>query len=153
MYACLPVFILRYALTMYTGSGWDYYRAHAINPDQNLYYTVMNRTRDFGPSGGGGISEARIWQRQIYSGIVRQPMHSSGNLLTESKVNLSQLLPHDIGMGAAYEAYRMWKHHRPTLFDPLLSSGAIGSLERVREGLVGLAIAEGARFPSSPLAT
>ena len=46
-------------------------------------------------------------------------------------------------MAAAYEAYRMWKHHRPILFDPLLSTGGSAGIERVREGLVGLAIAEG----------
>lgn len=53
------------------GSGWDFYRAHAVNPDQNLYYTVMNRTREFGPNGGAGPSEARLWQRRVYSGLVR----------------------------------------------------------------------------------
>lgn len=53
------------------GSGWDYYRAQAMNPDQNLYYTVMNRTRDFGPGGGAGMREARHWQRRVYSGLVR----------------------------------------------------------------------------------
>ncbi|EKM54450.1 uncharacterized protein PHACADRAFT_258301 [Phanerochaete carnosa HHB-10118-sp] len=111
-------------------SGWDYYRAYAINPDQNLYYTVMNRTRDFGSTGGAGTNEARLWQRRIYSGLV----------------DFSQLLPHDIGMAAAYEAYRMWKYHRRVLFDPLLSSGATGAIERAREGLVGLAIAEASRL-------
>ncbi|GJE92308.1 hypothetical protein PsYK624_084620 [Phanerochaete sordida] len=112
-------------------SGWDYYRAHAINPDQNLYYTVMNRTRDLGPTGGGDLEQARVWQRRVYSGLV----------------DLGQLLPQDIGMAAAYEAYRMWKHHRPVLFDPLLSGGGpTGGMERVREGLVGLAIAEASRL-------
>lgn len=113
-----------------TWSGWDYYRAHAVNPDQNLYYTVMNRTRDLGPQGGADVNEARLWQRRVYSGLV----------------DLSQLLPQDIGMAAAYEAYRMWKHQRSVLFDPLLSSGGAGAIERVREGLVGLAIAEASRL-------
>ncbi|KAI0697262.1 hypothetical protein BC835DRAFT_1413785 [Cytidiella melzeri] len=105
-----------------TWTGFDYYRAHAPNPDHNLYYTVMNRTRDFGPSGGVGTYEARIWQRRVYSGMV----------------NLTQLLPADIGIAAGYEAYRYWKHHNRLLFEPLA-----GMIDREREGLVGLAIAEG----------
>ena len=56
-----------------SGSGWDYYNAYAANPDQNLYYTVMNRTRDFGPNGGGDMREARQWQRRVYGGIVSHP--------------------------------------------------------------------------------
>ena len=77
-------------------------------------------------------------------------MPYSGDVLIESKVDLSQLLPQDIGMAAAYEAYRMWKHHRGVLFDPLLSGGTVGAIERVREGLVGLAIGEGSYFLSPP---
>lgn len=44
----------------------------------------------------------------------------------------------DIGSAAAYEAYRMWRHHHGTLFGPLG-----GERERERECLVGLATAEG----------
>jgi hypothetical protein len=57
------------------------------------------------------------------------------------QVNLSQLLPADIGVAAAYEAYRYWKHHNRILFEPLG-----GEIEREKEGLVGLAIAEGICF-------
>ena len=53
-------------------------------------------------------------------------------------MNLTQLLPADIGFAAAYEAYRYWKHHNRMLFEPLA-----GVIEREREALVGLAIAEG----------
>ena len=49
------------------------------------------------------------------------------------------MLPAEIGAAAAYEAYRLWKHHRGVLFDPLG-----GVMEREREGLIGLAVAEGA---------
>ena len=59
------------------------------------------------------------------------------------QVDLVQCLPQDIGMAAAYEAYRMWKYNRSALFDPLQSVGGSGATERVREALVGLAIAEG----------
>ena len=50
---------------------------------------------------------------------------------------LAQVLPTDIGAAAAYEAYRTWKHNS-FLYEPL-------SADRVqqREGLIGMAIAEG----------
>lgn len=51
---------------------------------------------------------------------------------------LVQALPADIGAASAYEAYRMWKHNT-FLYEPL-------SADRVaqREGLIGMAIGEGA---------
>ena len=57
---------------------------------------------------------------------------------------LAQVLPTDIGAAAAYEAYRTWKHNS-FLHEPL-------SADRVqqREGLVGMAIAEGASPVPSP---
>lgn len=135
------------------GSGWDYYRAYAVNPDQNLYYTVMNRTREFGPNGGGDINDAKHWQRRVYSGIVC--LFSGEHVLrlsdSATQVNLTTLLPQDLGMAAAYEAYRMWKYHRAPLFDPLTSTGMGGSMERVREALVGLAIGEGMSTLPIPL--
>ena len=57
-----------------------------------------------------------------------------------------QCLPQDLGVAAAYEAYRMWKYHRADLFDPLYSTGGSNAVERVREGLVGLALGEGTRI-------
>lgn len=106
----------------------------------------MNRTRDFGPNGGSDMSEAKHWQRRIYSGLVCIILGSISSFPSNlfPQVNLATLLPQDIGKGAAYEAYRMWKYYRAPLFDPLASSGMSGSLERVREALVGLAIGEGA---------
>lgn len=49
---------------------------------------------------------------------------------------LSQLLPIDIGAAAAYEAYRTFKHN-PFLYEPLGANSL-----RMREGLVGMAVAE-----------
>ena len=51
-----------------------------------------------------------------------------------------QALPADIGAASAYEAYRMWKRNT-FLYEPL-------SADRMaqREGLIGMAIGEGA-FP------
>lgn len=106
-------------------SGWDYYRAHAYNPDYNLYSDIVNRVRASGYTGGFSVSEAKAWQRRVYSGII----------------NLAEMLPGEIGAAAAYEAYRMWKHHREVLFDPLG-----GSMERERDALIGLAIGEASRL-------
>lgn len=54
------------------------------------------------------------------------------------QVSLTQILPADIGVAAAYEAYRYWKHHNRILFAPLG-----GVVDREKEALVGIALAEG----------
>ncbi|KAI0668938.1 hypothetical protein C8Q78DRAFT_1080813 [Trametes maxima] len=103
--------------------GMDYYNAHALNPDPTLYTSVMSRMGQVGAL-NLGRREARYWHRRVYSGM--SP--------------LSQLLPVDIGAAAAYESYRTWKHnsflHEPLGTDPI----------RLREGLVGMAIAETTRL-------
>jgi len=48
------------------------------------------------------------------------------------------MLPEEIGHAAAYEAYRTWVHNS-SMYEPLS-----GDIERETEGLVGLAVAEGA---------
>ena len=58
------------------------------------------------------------------------------------QVNLSQVLPADIGAAAAYEAYRVYKYRRQHVFDPLGQD-----IERQREALIAMAIAESASFP------
>lgn len=63
---------------------------------------------------------------------------ADSDFIFDEQVNLAEILPGDIGAAAAYEAYRMWKHHRRQLFDPLG-----GASEREREALIGLATAEG----------
>jgi hypothetical protein len=50
--------------------------------------------------------------------------------------------PEDIGHAAAYEAYRTWIHNS-SIYEPLSGDSA-----RQREGLIGLAVAEGNRSPS-----
>lgn len=45
--------------------------------------------------------------------------------------------PTEIGHAAAYEAYRTWIHNS-SMYEPLS-----GDTERQREGLIGLAVAEG----------
>jgi hypothetical protein len=53
------------------------------------------------------------------------------------------MLPSDIGHAAAYEAYRTWLHNR-SIYEPLS-----GDEHRQREGLIGLAIAEGRLIDST----
>ena len=45
--------------------------------------------------------------------------------------------PHEIGHAAAYEAYRTWNYHS-SIHEPLG-----GDIERQREALTALAVAEG----------
>ncbi|KAL1937931.1 hypothetical protein VTO73DRAFT_12681 [Trametes versicolor] len=103
--------------------GMDYYNAHAVNADPSLFHSVMSRMGQVG-SVGLGRREARYWHRRVYSGM--SP--------------LTQLLPVDIGAAAAYEAYRTWKHNS-FMYEPLGSDPL-----RMREGLIGMAIAETTRL-------
>ncbi|KAI8992859.1 hypothetical protein BD414DRAFT_482480 [Trametes punicea] len=103
--------------------GYEFYNAHAINPDPSLFESIMSRLRDV-LGMGIGHHDARHWHRRVYSGMVP----------------LSQLLPADIGAAAAYEAYRTWKHNS-FLYEPLSADR-----EQQREGLIGMAIAETQRL-------
>lgn len=47
------------------------------------------------------------------------------------------MLPSELGHAAAYEAYRTWIHNS-SMYEPLS-----GDIDRQREGLIGLAMAEG----------
>jgi len=51
--------------------------------------------------------------------------------------------PNEIGHAAAYEAYRTWIHNS-SIHEPLS-----GDIERQREALTGLAVAEGPLLGSS----
>jgi hypothetical protein len=106
--------------------GMDYFRAHAASPDMSLYDHAWNRVRNYSGSGGLGIgqNEARHWHRRAYGGLG----------------NATQMLPEELGHAAAYEAYRTWMHNS-SMYEPLS-----GDLERQREALIGLAIAEATRL-------
>ncbi|KIJ67602.1 hypothetical protein HYDPIDRAFT_108462 [Hydnomerulius pinastri MD-312] len=104
--------------------GIDFFRAHAATADPALFNQVYNNIS--GASGalaslGVGFNEAQIWHQRAYGGL--------GTINT--------LSPQEIGYAAAYEAYRLWIHNS-VLYEPLG-----GEMERQREALVGLAIAEG----------
>ncbi|KAH8093870.1 hypothetical protein BXZ70DRAFT_908994 [Cristinia sonorae] len=102
-------------------NGWDYYNAHGINADPSVFFSVMSHVRDHGGRNGYSHEEAKDWHRRVYGGLT----------------DLTRVLPSDVGAAAAYEAYRMWKHHRRSLYEHLSHD-----TEREREGLIGLATAE-----------
>lgn len=53
-------------------------------------------------------------------------------------VDVSQLLPQEIGAAAGWETIRLWQSHQGVYRQPLSDDR-----EREREALIGLAIAEG----------
>jgi hypothetical protein len=121
---------------------WPVYRTHAIwYPFRSLYNHAWNRVRNY--SGGGsemgvGLNEAKHWHRRVYGGLVSCMyfgIHTSLNYVLQG--NATQMLPEELGHAAAYEAYRTWMHNS-SIYEPLS-----GDVERQREGLIGLAIAEG----------
>ncbi|TEB37535.1 hypothetical protein FA13DRAFT_1752283 [Coprinellus micaceus] len=113
-----------------TWGGLDYYRAHAPKLDSALFQHAWDRVRQFDMSTasglGVGIHEARHWHRRAYGGMNE----------------LSVMTPTEIGHAAAYEAYRTWMHNR-SMYEPLGPD-----IERQREGLIGLAVAESSRLLS-----
>lgn len=67
-------------------------------------------------------------------------------LMVDLKGNATSMLPSEMGHAAAYEAYRTWIHNS-SMYEPLS-----GDIDRQREGLIGLAVAEGdyrSSFPQS----
>ncbi|KAH6914165.1 hypothetical protein BKA70DRAFT_1260572 [Coprinopsis sp. MPI-PUGE-AT-0042] len=108
--------------------GADYYRAHApSNYDPAYYNNAWDRVRQFdnaAPAGlGVGVHEAKHWHRRAYGGM--------------SELNI--MGPSEIGHAAAYEAYRTCR----TMYEMLGPD-----IERQRERLIGLAVAEAARLLS-----
>lgn len=113
-----------------TWGGIDYYRAHAPSQDPSLFNHAWDRVRQFDMSNAGGLGvglhEARHWHRRAYGGMNE----------------LSIMNPTEIGHAAAYEAYRTWNQNR-SMYEPLGPD-----IERQREGLIGLAVAEASRLLS-----
>ncbi|KAH9485272.1 hypothetical protein JR316_0002179 [Psilocybe cubensis] len=107
--------------------GNDFYRAHAATADPYLFDHAWNRVREYGgaPAGGMGVNlqEARLWHKRAY---LQNELHT--------------LAPNEIGHAAAYEAYRTWIHNS-YLYEPLS-----GDVERQREALTGLSVAEATRL-------
>ncbi|CAE6469822.1 unnamed protein product [Rhizoctonia solani] len=101
--------------------GSDYYRAHyGSSHDPSLFDSVLGRVRSHFRS---PISrrEAQSWHQRVYSGLV----------------DVSTMMPSEIGAAAGYEAWRFWEHHRGIYRQPLMDDR-----ERESEALIGLAVGE-----------
>ncbi|KAI0071788.1 hypothetical protein K474DRAFT_1775952 [Panus rudis PR-1116 ss-1] len=106
-------------------TAWDYFNAHASDPDPSLFYQLLNRARATTDVGTFSTTRCRLLHRNVYSGVE----------------NLSQLLPAEVGEAAAYEAYRIWKHN-PEHFQPL----GTDITDTLKEGLVAIAAAEASQL-------
>ncbi|KAJ7647512.1 hypothetical protein FB45DRAFT_201157 [Roridomyces roridus] len=105
--------------------GADFYNAHALQPDPSIYENAWDRVRNNDEDADGvGVHEAKHWHRRAYGGLG----------------DLSQMDNGSIGAAAAYEAYRTWIHNSS------MSAPLSGDVERQREGLTGLAVAEASRL-------
>ncbi|EFI28189.1 hypothetical protein CC1G_14216 [Coprinopsis cinerea okayama7 len=115
-----------------TWGGLDFYRAHAPSNynDPSLFNHAWDRVRQFDAATAGGlgvgIHEAKHWHRRAYGGMPE----------------LAHLGPAEVGHAAAYEAYRNWVRNQ-SMYDTLGPD-----IERQREGLIGLAVAEAGRLLS-----
>ncbi|KAJ8494549.1 hypothetical protein ONZ45_g13207 [Pleurotus djamor] len=108
--------------------------SHKPDSNRSLFDHAWGRVRNYTPGmdeWGVGLNEARYWHRRVYGG------YNNGEPLS----------PSEIGHAAAYEAYRTWIHNT-SIYEPLS-----GDLERQREGLIGLAVAEAARLAQQPVIT
>ncbi|KAI0062835.1 hypothetical protein BV25DRAFT_1899574 [Artomyces pyxidatus] len=103
-------------------SGLDYYTAHAMGSDPSMYHYAMSRLGS--GAMGMGLHEARHWHRRAYGGLGE----------------ITRMLPAEIGSAAAYEAYRQFKYNSSAY------TYVRGDHERMREALVGLAVAEAVRL-------
>ncbi|KZT29909.1 hypothetical protein NEOLEDRAFT_1238635 [Neolentinus lepideus HHB14362 ss-1] len=104
--------------------GWDFFRSHAVTRDRAILESALDRVRNYEGAAGVGIDEARRFHRMIYGGLV----------------DITTAHASEIGHAAAYEAFRIWRHHS------FVCSPLGGDLERQRECMMALAIAESTRL-------
>lgn len=104
-------------------TGLDFYSAHAMSGDPYLYQNTISRMMS---SGMGGVSkhEARHWHRRAYAGLGE----------------VAHMMPQEIGIAAAYEAYRQIKYST-NVYQNLYTD-----YERQREVMRAIAIAEAQRL-------
>jgi len=113
--------------------GQDYYAAHyrnanngmMDNSDVGMFDYVWSRLKGFVGAAAVGSEEARHWHRRVYGGMV----------------DITSLLPSDLGAAAGYEAFRLFNYHRTIYRSPLMDDR-----EREEEALAGLAIAEATKL-------
>ena len=97
-----------------------------------------NGRREFGHDGSRRsaiLASTHLWRSRksnLLHLFIYPLTHSS------AQTDIRSVLPSDIGAAAAFEAWRNWQAHNSIYAQPLA-----GDTERMREALVGLAIAEG----------
>jgi len=103
-------------------TGQDFYSAHAMGADPYLYQNTISRIS----SGMGGVGkyEARDWHRRAYAGLGE----------------VAHMMPQEIGIAAAYEAYRQIK------YSTNVYQNVYTDYERQREAMRAIAIAEAQRL-------
>ncbi|TFK50085.1 hypothetical protein OE88DRAFT_1736366 [Heliocybe sulcata] len=104
--------------------GWDFFRAHSAIRDRGIFENALDRVKNYEGAAGVGIYEARRFHRLVYGGLV----------------DITTAPPSEIGHAAAYEAFRIWRHHG-SICAPLG-----GDIERQRECMMALATAEATRL-------
>jgi hypothetical protein len=109
-----------------------------------MFDYIWGRVKSLVGANGVGHAEARHWHHRVYGGLVRVIIcHLSFrreqiNLSLRAQIDITTLLPRDLGSAAGYEALRMFNYHRTIYRQPLMDDR-----EREEEALAGLAIAEG----------
>jgi hypothetical protein len=103
-------------------TGQDFYSAHALGADPYLYQNTISRMSS--GMGGVGKHEARHWHRRAYAGLGE----------------VAHMMPQEIGIAAAYEAYRQIKYST-NVYQNLYTD-----YERQREAMRAIAVAEAQRL-------
>lgn len=111
-------------------TGHDFYNAHygqggQYENDVGMFDYVWGRIKSLVGASAVGRQEARHWHHRVYGGLV----------------DITTLLPSDLGAAAGYEALRLFDYHRAVYRQPLMDDR-----EREEEALAGLAIAEATKL-------
>ncbi|KAF9505211.1 hypothetical protein BS47DRAFT_563721 [Hydnum rufescens UP504] len=116
-----------------TWTGQDYFSAHyglanngiIDNSDVNMFDYVWSRLKGLVGAQAARTSEARHWHSRVYGGYV----------------DITTLLPGDLGAAAGYETFRLFNYHKSVYRQPLMDDW-----DREEEALAGLAIAEATKL-------
>lgn len=118
-----------------------------------MFDYIWGRVKSLLGANGVAHSEARHWHHRVYGGLVciwinfwphatrRSTALIYPGVSLYVQVDITTLLPSDLGAAAGYEALRLFNTHRTIYRQPLMDDR-----EREEEALAGLAIAEGTEF-------
>jgi hypothetical protein len=139
----------------HTGTGQDFYAAHAMGGDPYVVSCMVNKQRLMNDSQlllpkynfTSFDWVARCWEarcQDVESSRLRRLGTSSidlyrvaGNFISGAQGEVTRMMPQDIGAAAAYEAYRQMKYST-NVYSFLYSDD-----DRQHEALRAMAIAEG----------